>query len=26
VIIEVTEQKKKEISDYLNEMEGDLWN
>ena len=26
VIIEVTEQKKKEISDYINEMEGDLWN
>ncbi|MDD3690348.1 MAG: DUF359 domain-containing protein, partial [Synergistaceae bacterium] len=26
VIIEVTEQKKMEISDYLNEMEGDLWN
>jgi len=26
VIIEVTEQKKREISDYLNEMEGDLWN
>ncbi|NYT03201.1 MAG: DUF359 domain-containing protein [Candidatus Methanofastidiosa archaeon] len=26
VIIEVTENKKKEISDYLNEMEGDLWN
>lgn len=26
VIIEVTEDKKKEISEYLNEMEGDLWN
>ncbi len=26
VIIEVTEQKKKEISEYLNELEGDLWN
>jgi uncharacterized protein (UPF0218 family) len=26
VIIEVTEKKKKEISDYINEMEGDLWN
>lgn len=26
VIIEVTEQKKKEISNYINEMEGDLWN
>ncbi len=25
VIIEVTEEKKKEISNYLNEMEGDLW-
>lgn len=26
VIIEVTEDKKKEMSNYLNEMEGDLWN
>ena len=26
VIIQVTEKKKKEISEYINEMEGDLWN